>query len=110
MNIIHKAPTHWEVLFEGLPEWVIPMIKIVPQFYTIGTVTLVDPNMIFYMDFNYFWEKVDKVNFRLHIRVGGFAVYDPPDGPRSYPDVYVDLRVWIVNSEFRNSEQHQLGY
>jgi hypothetical protein len=96
--------THWEIFFTDFPDWIIPMVKVIPQFYTDDDHDLSVAN--FYYDFNYIWEKVDSNNYRLYIEVSGSA--SDPDY-QSIP-LYVDLSLWIMNDNFRNSEQHRLGY
>jgi hypothetical protein len=109
-NIIHPDAVHWEIFFEGLPDWVIPLTKVVPRFYTIDQYNDNWDSLIFNYDFNYIWEKVNEVNYRLYIRLSGSLKYD--DGindPLPIP-LYVDLSLWIVNKYYRHNVQNQLGY
>jgi len=105
VNIAQTNYSNWEILFEDLPDWCIPFIKIVPQFYIVGTNKSWD-NTNFYSEFNYFWEKVDTTHYKLYIYLEG-ELFDINDDPIS---LYVDLSAWIVNPNDRNSVQHNLGY
>ena len=105
-NIVQKDYTHWEVLFEGMPDWVIPLIKIVPKFYTTDEYSDDWDNLIFQHNFNYFWEKVGSSNYRLYLRLSGQLWNIDGD---TIP-LYVDLSLWIVNTQNRSSIQHQRGY
>jgi hypothetical protein len=104
VNIVQKDVNRLEVFFEGLPDWVIPMIKVVPQFYTDDIYNWAD--LSFFYDFNYFWEKVDNVNYRLYIYVSG-NLYDSNYQP---VPLYLDLSCWIINNVVRNNVQHSLGF
>jgi hypothetical protein len=103
-NIVQKDAQHWEILFENFPDWLIPMIKIVPQFYTDDLHNLLDSSVNFYYDFNYFWQKIDNLNYKLYLYVNGQATVEYINIP-----LYVDVSCWIINDNFRNSVQHQLG-
>lgn len=105
-NIVQKDDTHWEVLFEGIPDWVIPLIKIVPKFYTSDEYSNDWDNLTFDYDFNYFWEKVSDTSYKLYFRLSGQLRNIDGD---TIP-LYVDLSAWIVNTQNRNNVQHQLGY
>lgn len=95
----------FEILFQGYPDWIIPMIKLIPQFYTADPYTLMDSNVNFSeCDFNYFWTKIDSLNYKLYL----YIYADVEREGHSIP-LYVDLSAWIVNDNVRISEQHQLG-
>lgn len=97
---------HWEVFFENLPDWVVPLIKLTPRFYTSDQYQDNWDSYYFYYSFNYIWEKVDNYNYRLLIQISGILENENLD---ELP-LYVDLSAWIINTNFRNSIQHQLGY
>jgi hypothetical protein len=103
-NIIQKDLTHFEVFFEGVPDWVIPMIKVIPQFYTDNIYDWSDLTLVY--DFNYFWEKVNDKNYRLYLRISGQL----QDSEFHILPLYADISCWILNSNFRNNIQHNLGY
>lgn len=105
-NIVQKDAYHWEVFFEGMPDWVIPMIKVVPQFYVDDDHDMLNGIVNKYLSFNYFWEKVDENNYRLYIYIDGYATAPEYEGVK----VYADLSLWIINNNFRDSVQHTLGY
>jgi hypothetical protein len=102
-NIIQKDSNHWEVYFENFPDWIIPLIHVVPQFSTDDIYDWND--LTFFYDFNYFWEKVENKHYRLYIYLSG-NLYDISYNPIP---LYVDLSCWIMNTNFRNSVQHSLG-
>lgn len=103
-NIINPDRTHWEVLFEGLQDWMIPLIKIIPIFYTVSPNDMTTSTLTY--DFNYVWEKVDNKNWRLYIRLSGQL----KDIDNNTIPLYVDLSTWIINKTNRISLQHNLGY
>ena len=106
-SIVQKNTTHWEIFFNGLPDWVIPMIKVIPKFYTDDIYNDNWNNLDFEYDFNYFWEKVDNINYKLYIQLSG-GLTNGEYGP-AIP-LYVDLSLWIINIQYKNSVQYQTGY
>lgn len=104
VNINKIDNSHWEIFINELPDWMIPMIKVTPLFYTTEGVSW--DNLILNTDFNYLWEKVDNKNYKLYIYLAGYI--NNPDGDD--PPLYVDLKLYIINNANRLSLQHNLGY
>jgi hypothetical protein len=105
-NIVQKDYVRWEVFFEDLPEWVIPLIKIIPQFYTDEEYNGNWDDLNFDYTFNYFWENIDQKNWKLYIYLNG----DLRDKDMIRIPLYVNLSIWIINTNTRNNIQHSLGY
>jgi hypothetical protein len=103
-NIIQKDITRWEVFFDDMPEWIIPLIRLIPIFYTISPNDMTTSTLSY--DFNYFWEKVENQNYRLYIYLSGQLKNQNND----IIPLYVNLSAWIVNKNNRISLQHDLGY
>jgi hypothetical protein len=96
----------WEFSFEGMPDWAIPLIKVVPIFYTSDQYAeRWDELENAEYDFNYIWEKVNN-NYKLYIRLSGI-IRDPDISPAP---LFVNLSLWIINTKYRDSIQHNRGY
>lgn len=103
-NIVQKDTTHWEIFFEGLPDWSIPLIKIIPIFFTSSSYDMTSSTLTY--DFNYMWEQVEEKNWKLYIRLSGQL----KDLNNVTIPLYVNLSAWIVNKNNRISLQHDLGF
>lgn len=104
-NIIKTDTWNWEVFFEGLPDWCIPLIKIIPRFYKSDDNNDSWDDLTFNYGFNYLWEKIGD-NYKLYIYLDG-GLRDAEWEPLN---LYVDLSLWIVNTQYRDSIQHTQGY
>jgi hypothetical protein len=105
-NISNIDATRWDVFFEGLPDWVIPLVKITPKFYTDDIYQDSWNDLTLTYDFNYLWEKIDENNYKLHLRLAG-ELKNPSN---EVLPLYADLSLWIVNINYRHGVQHNLGY
>jgi len=105
-SITQISEVHWEVFFEGLPDWVIPLIKVVPKFNTSDTYAEQWSDLDLNYDFHYLWEKVDDKNYKLYIRLSG-SLEDDDDNELP---LYVNLSLWVINTNYRDSIQHNRGY
>ncbi len=103
MPTIEKiGDVNFSVMFEGLPDWAIPMIKIVPIFHTLDVYVNQLNDLTFIYDFNYLWEKLDNKNYLLKVRLSA-RLYD---GGNKFP-LYVDLKAYFFNSNRYEIYQHK---
>ena len=105
-SIAQKTPVHWEVFFEGMPDWAIPLIKVVPEFHTSDTYAEQWDDLTLEYSFRYLWEKVDTNNYKLYIRLSGL-LEDENEAPLPF---FVNLSLWIINTNYKDSIQHSRGY
>jgi len=98
-SITQKGDVNVEVLFENLPDWAIPMMHIVPIFYTLNAYDINDLNFVY--DFNYIWEKVEQQNgfsinndYILKIRISAQIV----ELFLALP-LYVNLKCYFLNDK-----------
>lgn len=104
-NIVKKDNTHWEVVFEDIPEHIIPMLRVFPVFYT-NTDSINWATSTFYYHFDYFWEQVNLKNWKLYFRISGYL----RDSKGDEKPLYANLSVYFVNTQTRLSNQDNLGY
>lgn len=100
MPVTSKVTTYsFDVLFEGLPDWAVPMIRIVPIFYTEDGYNLDD--LTFYQDFNYWWQK-EGDNYILKFIFYAFLAYGVSNLP-----LYLDLKCYFYNNFRFEPLQHK---
>jgi hypothetical protein len=104
-NVAQKTPVHWEVLFEGMTDSFIPLIKVVPEFHTSDDYAEKWNTLTLDYDFHYLWEKVDDKNYKLYIRLSG----ELKKGITVLP-LFADLSLWVINTNYKDSIQHCRGY
>lgn len=104
VNIVQIDRTHWEVLFQDLPEYMIPMFNIKPIFFSDAGVNWNNTELTY--DFNYVWENIDSKNYKLYIRLSGVL-----QDSETFDDLdlYATLSCWFINLSNRDSVQHNLG-
>ncbi len=105
-NIAQKTPVHWEIFFEGMPDWAIPLIKVVPIFNTSDDYAEKWDDLTLTYNFNYVWEKVDDKNYKLYIRLSGQL----EDKNEVVLPLFVNLSLWIINTNYMDSIQHSRGF
>jgi len=105
-SIIAKDLTRWEIFFEGMPDWAIPLIKVVPEFYTSDDYAEQWDNLNLEYSFRYLWEKVDDKHYRLYIQLSGKL----QDNDEIVLPLFVNLSLWIINTNYKDSIQHTRGY
>jgi hypothetical protein len=105
-NVAQKTPVHWEVFFEGMPDWAIPLIKVVPEFNTSDEYAEKWDDLTLEYSFRYLWEKVDDKNYKLYIRLSG----ELEDEDETVLPLFVNLSLWIINTNYMDSIQHSRGY
>lgn len=104
INVIQIDRTHWEIMFQDLPEYMIPMFNIKPVFSSDVGVNWDNTELTY--DFNYVWEKIDSKNYKLYIRLSGVL----QDSETFYDlNLYATLSCWFINLSSRDSVQHKLG-
>jgi len=99
-SVLKIGDVNFEVLFENLPDWAIPMMRIVPVFYTLDAYHLDETT--FYYDFNYWWEKIDNINYLLKIRVSARLYNGASQAP-----LYLNLKAYFLNYNRYETFQHK---
>jgi hypothetical protein len=107
-NIVQTSAYNWEITFETLEEWMIPMIHVMPIFsiddgYNLGYES---GDVLWGCNFNYIWEKVGESSYKLYLRLFANAGMI---GEYTQVTLYTDLNLWITNDRFFNSNQHNAG-
>ena len=104
INVIQIDRTHWEVMFQDLPEYMIPMINVKPVFSSDVGVNWNNTELTY--DFNYVWENIDSKNYKLYLRLSG-SLQDSETFDNL--NLYATLSCWFINLSNRDSVQHNLG-
>lgn len=102
----------FEIQFEGIPEWVIPMIEIAPIFKSESGVDIDQPSITFTADFNYFWDIRDKENPLLKVHASGEifqSIQFPMGSTAVILPLFIDLNLKIVNTRIFDLIQHERG-
>ena len=107
VDIRHIANIGFEVLFEDLPDWAIPMMHVIPVFYTEDAYDLDGDDITFYHDFNYMWVKVDD-NYKLLIRLSGQLLQLVESTYVTLP-LFVNLDCYFLNENIYQEIQHERG-
>ena len=103
-EINQQSDYNFEVLFENLPDWAIPMMHIIPVFYTEDGIEF--DKCDFFYDFDYDWIKVDEINYKLFIRISGRLQQIILPSVIIHP-LYVDINCYFLNERKFYSIQHQ---
>ena len=108
VDIKYISDVNFEILFEDLPDWAVPMMHIIPIFYTEDAYDLDSEDITFSHDFSYMWIKVDDTNYKLLIRLSGQLLQLVDSSYVTLP-LFVNLDCYFLNENIYQEIQHERG-
>lgn len=106
MSVVTKSPNSFEYVINGLEEWMIPFIKVIPIYSVENGYDLSDSRTTFEPTFYYTWHKIDSENYKLLFYTSPDAVFQESEEADEIDiPLYVTLKLYFYNPHYYSEVQ-----